>query len=93
MEIRADGTWLYQGTPIGRPAMVRLFASVLKREDGRFFLVTPAEKVGIRVADAPFFAVDAEIGADGSLTGYAGGLPLKQWLLRHEGAPAVASLF
>jgi len=65
MEIRADGTWLYQGTPIGRPAMVRLFASVLKREDGRFFLVTPAEKVGIRVADAPFVAVDAEIGADG----------------------------
>nr|WP_229583216.1 DUF1285 domain-containing protein [Paracoccus sp. S-4012] len=63
MEIRADGTWFYQGTPIGRPAMVRLFASVLKREDGRFFLVTPVEKVGIRVEDAPFVAVDAEIGA------------------------------
>ncbi len=64
MEIRADGTWFYMGTPIGRPAMVRLFASVLKREDGRFFLVTPVEKVGIRVEDAPFVAVDAEIGED-----------------------------
>lgn len=64
MEIRADGTWFYMGTPIGRPAMVRLFASVLKREDGRFFLVTPVEKVGIRVEDAPFVAVDAEIAGD-----------------------------
>lgn len=65
MEIRADGTWFYQGTPIGRPAMVRLFASVLKREAARYFLVTPAEKVGIRVEDAPFVVVDAEIGDDG----------------------------
>lgn len=61
MEIRADGTWFYQGTPIGRPAMVRLFSTVLKREDGKFFLVTPVEKVGIRVQDAPFIATDAEI--------------------------------
>lgn len=64
MEIRADGTWFYQGTPIGRPAMVRLFSTVLKREDDRFFLVTPVEKVGIRVEDAPFIAIDAEIAAD-----------------------------
>lgn len=64
MEIRADGTWFYQGTPIGRPAMVRLFSTILKREGDRFFLVTPAEKVGIRVADAPFVAVDAEIAPD-----------------------------
>ena len=71
MEIRRDGTWFYQGTPIGRPAMVRLFASILKREEGRFFLVTPVEKVGIRVVDAPFVAVDAEVtgkGADQRLT-------------------------
>lgn len=64
MEIRADGTWFYQGTPIGRPAMVRLFSTVLKREDGKFYLVTPVEKVGIRVVDAPFVATDAEIGQD-----------------------------
>jgi len=61
MEIRADGTWFYQGTPIGRPAMVRLFASILKREGDAYFLVTPVEKVGIRVVDAPFLAVDALI--------------------------------
>lgn len=58
MRIAVDGTWFYLGTPIGRPAMVRLFASVLKREGDRHFLVTPVEKVGIRVDDAPFVAVD-----------------------------------
>ncbi|WP_145396248.1 DUF1285 domain-containing protein [Paracoccus sulfuroxidans] len=64
MEIRTDGSWFYQGTPIGRPAMVRLFASILKREGDDYFLVTPVEKVGIRVQDAPFIAVDADIGPD-----------------------------
>lgn len=63
MEIRADGSWFYNGTPIGRPEMVRLFASILKREGNDYFLVTPVEKVGIRVVDAPFVAVDADIGA------------------------------
>jgi len=58
MEIRRDGTWFYLGTPIGREALVRLFASILKLEDGKYFLVTPVEKVGIRVVDAPFVAVD-----------------------------------
>lgn len=58
IEIRADGSWFYLGTPIGREALVRLFASILKLEDGRFYLVTPVEKVGIRVQDAPFIAVD-----------------------------------
>lgn len=58
MRIAADGTWFYLGAPIGRPAMVRLFASVLRREGGRFYLVTPVEKVGIRVDDAPFVATD-----------------------------------
>lgn len=61
MEIRADGTWFYMGTPIGRPAMVRLFATVLKLEEGRYYLVTPVEKVGIRVEDAPFVAVDVDV--------------------------------
>ena len=59
MEIRADGTWFYMGTPIGRAPLVRLFSTVLRRdEDGRTYLVTPVEKVAIRVADAPFVAVE-----------------------------------
>jgi len=59
MEIRRDGTWFYLGTPIGRPALVQLFSTVLRRdEDGRTYLVTPVEKVGIRVEDAPFVAVE-----------------------------------
>ena len=62
--IRADGSWWHEGSPIGRPQMVRLFASILKFEDGRHFLVTPVEKVGITVEDAPFIATDAEIAPD-----------------------------
>lgn len=59
MEIRADGTWFYMGTPIGRMPLVRLFSTVLRRdEDGKTYLVTPVEKVGIRVVDAPFVAVE-----------------------------------
>ena len=58
MRIAADGTWFYQKTPIGRPAMVKLFASILKREGDRYFLVTPVEKCGITVDDAPFLAVE-----------------------------------
>ncbi len=61
IEIRRDGTWFYLGTPIGRPALVRLFASILKLEAGRYYLVTPVEKVGIRVQDAPFVAVDCTV--------------------------------
>ena len=60
MRIAGDGTWFYMGTPIGRPALVRLFSTILKREDGKHFLVTPVEKVGIRVDDAPFLAVEME---------------------------------
>ncbi len=66
MEIRADGTWFYEGTPIGRPALVRLFSSILRKEGAKYFLVTPVEKVGIRVEDAPFVAVDAEIAGHGA---------------------------
>lgn len=68
IEIRTDGSWFYLGTPIGRPELVRLFASILKREGDAYFLVTPVEKVGIRVADAPFIAVDAEIAEDITFT-------------------------
>lgn len=59
MRIGRDGTWFHQGSPIGRPAMVRLFSTILRREpDGRFVLVTPVEKLDIRVDDAPFVAVE-----------------------------------
>jgi len=61
MRIASDGSWLYQKTPIGRPALVKLFASVLKREDGKYFLVTPVEKVGIAVDDVPFLAVELAV--------------------------------
>jgi len=58
MRIAADGTWFYQKTPIGRHALVKLFASVLKREGDKYFLVTPVEKVGLIVEDVPFLAVE-----------------------------------
>lgn len=66
MRIARDGTWFYQGTPIGRPALVRLFSTILKREDGKYYLVTPAEKVGITVDDAPFVAVDVTVTGEGA---------------------------
>jgi uncharacterized protein len=67
MRIAGDGTWYYLKTPIGRPALVKLFASVLKREDDRYFLVTPVEKCGIAVDDAPFMAVEMQAGDDGGV--------------------------
>jgi hypothetical protein len=63
MRIAADGTWFYMGTPIGRPALVRLFSTILRRDPERFVLVTPVEMVGIAVEDAPFMAV--EMAAEG----------------------------
>ena len=61
MRIGSDGTWYYLKTPIGRPALVKLFASVLKREEDKYFLVTPVEKCGITVDDAPFLAVELKV--------------------------------
>ncbi|MFA7440788.1 MAG: DUF1285 domain-containing protein [Sphingomonadaceae bacterium] len=59
MRIAADGTWFHAGSPIGRPAMVRLFSTILRREpDGSYVLVTPVEKLNIMVEDAPFVAVE-----------------------------------
>lgn len=61
MEIRRNGQWFYMGTPIGRPALVKLFSTVLRHDDdGYYYLVTPVEKVRIRVQDAPFLAVQVE---------------------------------
>jgi hypothetical protein len=66
MRIAADGTWFYCGSPIGRAPLVQLFASVMRRDGDRYVLVTPVEKVGIKVDDAPFLAVEmrVESGAD-----------------------------
>ncbi|HEU0044396.1 DUF1285 domain-containing protein [Sphingomonas sp.] len=65
MRIARDGTWFHQGSPIGRPAMVRLFSTILRREpDGGFVLVTPVEKLDIAVEDAPFTAVEMKAEGD-----------------------------
>jgi uncharacterized protein len=61
IRIARDGLWYYLGTPIGRMPLVRLFASILRKDGGKYFLVTPVEKVGIRVDDAPFVAVDFRV--------------------------------
>ena len=66
MEIRQDGTWFYLGTPIGRMPLVQLFSTVLRKDaDGRTYLVTPVERVGIRVIDAPFVAVEVNVSGKG----------------------------
>jgi len=66
LAIAADGVWFYGGSPIGRMGLVKLFASVLRKDaDGRHYLVTPAEKVDVAVADAPFLAVEMEVKAEG----------------------------
>jgi hypothetical protein len=61
MLIAADGTWFYCGSPIGRAPLVQLFASIMRREGDRYVLVTPVEKVGIKVDDAPFLAVEMRV--------------------------------
>ena len=59
MRIARDGTWFYRGSPIARPRLVKLFASVLRREDdGTYWLVTPVERGRVTVEDAPFLAVE-----------------------------------
>lgn len=65
MRIARDGTWFYQGTPIGRKPMVRLFSTILRRDGDDYVLVTPVEKVGIKVDDAPFVAVRLDVQGEG----------------------------
>lgn len=65
MRIARDGTWFYLGTPIGRFELVRLFSSILRKDGDDYFLITPVEKVGITVDDAPFVAVDFEAEGQG----------------------------
>ena len=67
MEIRADGSWYHEGGRINRPAMVRLFSTILRREaDGGHVLVTPAEKLNIIVEDTPFRAVEMKCEGEGA---------------------------
>jgi len=66
MRIARDGTWFYLGTPIGRKELVRLFSTILRKDADKYFLVTPVEKVGITVDDAPFVAVDFETNGTGT---------------------------
>ncbi|WP_147126991.1 DUF1285 domain-containing protein [Shimia ponticola] len=66
MRIARDGTWFYLGTPIGRPGLVKLFSSILRKDGDKYFLVTPVEKVGITVDDAPFVALDFEVHGEGA---------------------------
>ncbi|MFK8329426.1 DUF1285 domain-containing protein [Pseudomonas sp. BJa5] len=65
MRIARDGTWYYLGTPIGRKPMVRLFSTIIRRDGDDYFLVTPVEKVGIKVDDAPFVAVALDVQGSG----------------------------
>jgi hypothetical protein len=66
MRIARDGSWFYHGTPILRPALVRLFSTILRKDPDRYVLVTPVERVGIRVDDAPFVAVEMSVDGDGA---------------------------
>ena len=65
MRIARDGTWFYQGTPIGRKPRFKLFSNIIRRDGDDYFLVTPVEKVGIHVDDAPFVAVTLEVQGQG----------------------------
>lgn len=65
MRIARDGTWYYLGTPIGRKELVKLFSTIIRKDGGDYFLVTPVEKVGITVDDAPFVAVDFDVSNPG----------------------------
>ncbi len=67
IKIAKDGTWSYLGSPITRFELVKLFSSILKKEEGKYYLVTPVEKVGITVEDAPFIAVDFEQDGEGEV--------------------------
>ncbi|WP_120499317.1 DUF1285 domain-containing protein [Roseovarius sp. EL26] len=65
MRIARDGTWFHEGRPINRFALARLFSTILKREGDKYYLVTPVEKVGITVEDAPFVAVEFDVEGEG----------------------------
>jgi uncharacterized protein len=80
MRIARDGTWFYGGTPIGRLPLVRLFASVMRREGERYVLVTPVEKVGVVVEDAPFLAVEMRVDMNEGLQRLAFRTNVEDWV-------------
>ena len=68
MRIAQDGTWYYMNSPIGRKPLMKLFASVLRfDDDGKYYLVTPVEKCGIKVEDAPFTAIRMAVEGSGAM--------------------------
>ena len=82
MRIAADGTWYHQRTPIGRPAMVKLFSTILRREaDGSHVLVTPVEKLDILVDDAPFVAVELHSEGEGPARQLGFRLNVDDWVI------------
>lgn len=88
MRIAADGTWFYQGSPIGRKALVQLFSRVLRREaDGSTYLVTPVEKVRITVADAAFVAVEMIVDGFGATRRLRFRTQVDEWLDAGEEHP------
>ncbi len=88
LAIGRDGRWSYQGSPIARPALVALFASVLRKDaDGRTYLVTPAEKIDVTVADAPFLAVEMRVSGAGRNQQIALRTNLDEWVAVDAGHP------
>jgi uncharacterized protein len=65
MRIAGDGTWFYMNSPIGRKPLYQLFSRILRRDVDQYFLVTPVEKCGIKVDDAPFVAVRMTVSGEG----------------------------
>ena len=84
MRIAADGTWHYMRSPIGRPALVKLFASILRKDEDRYVLVTPVERVGIAVDDVPFLAVEMAVADAGGARALSFRTNVDDWT--HAGA-------
>jgi hypothetical protein len=81
MRIARDGTWFYHGSPIGRIALVKLFATVLRRDDeGDFWLITPAERGRITVEDVPFVAVEVQAEGEGDMRTLSFRTNLDEWV-------------
>ena len=93
IRIARDGTWFYIGTPIGRPAMVKLFSTVLRRDaDGRYYLVTPVEKLAIKVDDAPFVAVEMVREGTGKNQVLSFRTNVDDWVIADKGHPIRVSI-
>ena len=80
MRIARDGTWFYGGTPIGRAALVQLFSTILRKDPDRYVLVTPIERVGIQVDDAPFLAVEMRVEGQGAARRIAFRTNVEEWV-------------